>query len=103
VVETGRDIAGAVMATEKEWKRSDGKVFHYSELSFAEAAVMCHPDLVKKSDPQTCWLEDGRVVKCYSRWQGPYSEYTPDIDGRPPKFFLFRAEDYDDLASAFEW
>ena len=30
---------------------------------------------------------DGTAVACESRWSGPYSEVTPDIDAQPPKWW----------------
>lgn len=33
-------------------------------------------------------LSDGSVVCAESKWSGPYSEVTPDIDAKPPVFWV---------------
>lgn len=33
-------------------------------------------------------LDDGSAVVAVSRWSGPYSEVTPDIDAEEPEYFL---------------
>lgn len=37
-------------------------------------------------------FEDHTKVVCESRFSGPYSELTPDIDLDPPMFFIFEAK-----------
>lgn len=36
---------------------------------------------------------DGTGIACVSRWKGPYSEVTPDIDGEPPDWFIGTPKD----------
>lgn len=40
-------------------------------------------------DEATVVFTDGTAVACYSRWKGPYSEVTPDIDACDPGWRIF--------------
>lgn len=33
-------------------------------------------------------LSNGVVIVANSKWSGPYSEVTPDIDAEPPEFWI---------------
>ncbi len=35
------------------------------------------------------WFDDGTAVACASDWTGPYSEVTPDVDARPPEWWIY--------------
>lgn len=38
--------------------------------------------------PSSVMFTDGTIVAASSNWSGPYSEVTPDIDDRPPVFWI---------------
>ncbi len=35
------------------------------------------------------WFTDGTAIKCESRWSGPISDVTPDIDADPPQWYIY--------------
>lgn len=34
-------------------------------------------------------FDDGTAVACRSKWSGPYSELTPDVDAEPPDWWIY--------------
>ena len=46
------------------------------------------PKEAKDSSPSVLLLKNGSVILSESRWTGPYSEVTPDIDAEWPEFWI---------------
>jgi hypothetical protein len=43
-------------------------------------------------------LDDGSAVVAISKWSGPYSEVTPDVDAEEPEYWLSKTKKEDSNA-----
>lgn len=60
-------------------KFSDGR-----EINSNYCLSMDRPD----AQAEVVIFTDGSAVACKSKWNGPYSEETPDIDAAPPIWWI---------------